>query len=415
MKRIVFVALGAALVSACYETRGTDDAFVDPTLDAFVVFGPTRVDAAYAPLDAYTPPIDANVPPAPRDVDLLFVIDDSNSMGEEHEMLVSELPRLVSVLASGDVDGDGTRDVLPVRSLHVGFVTTDLGAGPHTGVPTCARGLGDDARLRARSGIAISPCSASYPSGIFAFDPSSDSASEFSATLGCIMSMGTSGCGFEQPLEAGLKALTPFGTPSWAREDLWVPRFMSVDGIPDSEDGQGDRANAGFLRPDSILAVHVISDEEDCSVRDYGLFVDDDPRFGAVPRNVRCHLFGDPAMGIVHPVDRYVNGLARLRRDPRDLVFAATVGIPPATEANAAAGDFAGVLSHPDMSPRVNADGTGMLESCDSRHGFAFPPIRSVQVAAGLASMGAHVGLGSICSTNVSGVLLAPLVARLSE
>jgi len=77
-------------------------------------------------------------------VDMLLMIDNSNSMAEEQVNLIEELPRLVQVLASGDRNADGTRDFNPVRSLHVGIITSDLGAGPNTGVPTCARGLGDD-------------------------------------------------------------------------------------------------------------------------------------------------------------------------------------------------------------------------------------------------------------------------------
>jgi hypothetical protein len=55
--------------------------------------------------------------------------------------------------------------VSPVRSLHIGVITTDLGAGPDTSVPTCQAGLGDDGILRARSRLTVAPCTPTYPSG----------------------------------------------------------------------------------------------------------------------------------------------------------------------------------------------------------------------------------------------------------
>jgi hypothetical protein len=129
-------------------------------------------------------------------------------MAEEQANLIAELPRLVRVLATGDVNGDGAADFMPPESLHVGFVSTDMGAGPSRGVPTCAAGLGDDGILRSRSRVTTAPCMATYPSGVFEF-ARTDDASAFAATLGCVADLGTGGCGFEQQLEAGLKAVTP--------------------------------------------------------------------------------------------------------------------------------------------------------------------------------------------------------------
>ena len=82
------------------------------------------------------------------EVDLLLMIDNSNSMAGEQTLLGMELPRMIRVLASGDQDEDGMQDFQPVRSLHVGIVTSDMGAGPAVPagetVPSCDNGLGDD-------------------------------------------------------------------------------------------------------------------------------------------------------------------------------------------------------------------------------------------------------------------------------
>jgi hypothetical protein len=291
-------------------------------------------------------------------VDLLFMIDNSNSMAEEQANLILELPRLVNVLASGDRDADGMRDFNPVKSLHVGIITSDMGAGPNTGVPTCARGLGDDGILRSRSRLTTAPCMATYPSAVFEFDRErGDNPNDFAATVGCVANIGTGGCGFEQQLEASLKALTPVSASAWTRPGYTPPRFVSADGIPDSTAGQADGPNMGFLRPNSALAVVLVTDEEDCSVRDYGLFVSGDPRFMSVPLNLRCNTFGDPAMGLIHPIDRYVNGFLGLRSDPGLLIFSGIIGIPPETESLAQAGNYSGILMNANMIPRPERDG----------------------------------------------------------
>lgn len=390
------LALTALALAACPSTRElTADASSDVGVDAFV----------------------EPRPPVANGLDLLFLIDDSHSMAEEQANLVVELPRLFRVLTSGDRDGDGVEDFAPVTSIHVGVVTSDMGAGPNTGVPTCARGLGDDGILRNRSRVATAPCMGSYPSGVFEFD-ADDSVADFAATLGCVGAVGTGGCGFEQQLEAALKAVTPISGAEWTVPGWSPPRFVSADGIPDSVAGQGDGPNQTFLRPDSALAVVLVTDEEDCSVRDYGLFVTADPRFMSVPLNLRCNTFGDPSLGILHPVVRYVDGFVGLRRDPRLLAFSVITGIPPETEAAAQVHDYSAVLANPNMIPRPNAMGTNLEPSCATSSGVGYPPIRMVQTAAGLHARGAQVTLSSICTASFQPAMdrlvasLAPMFPR---
>jgi hypothetical protein len=62
-----------------------------------------------------------------RPVDLLFVIDDSGSMLEEQSAVIPEVPNLVRVLTSGDLDGDGTQDFLPIEDLRVAVTSTNMG------------------------------------------------------------------------------------------------------------------------------------------------------------------------------------------------------------------------------------------------------------------------------------------------
>ena len=361
--------------------------------------------------DAHVGP-DANIDPcAAGDIDLLFMIDNSGSMREEQANLISELPRLVRVLSTGDRDGDGVRDFTPARSLHVGFVTSDMGSGDETGVRTCTPGLGDDGLLQSRSRAGAPPCMPTYPSGTLEFLRGGD-ASVFATTLGCVADLGTAGCGFEQQLEAPLKALTPNRAERWTAEGYSPPRFFDpVAGLPNRLVGHGSGPNASFLRPDSTLAIVLLSDEEDCSVADYSIF-GGAGMFMGIPPNLRCNLFSEE-LSIVYPASRYVDGFIGLRRDPSQLIFSVIAGIPPSTESLAAAGNFAAVLADPGMSPRVDATGTLLEPSCSSANGVAFPPIRMVRVAAGLAARGASVNVSSICNSAYGGSIDA-IIRRLS-
>jgi hypothetical protein len=346
-------------------------------------------------------------------VDLLFMVDNSGSMREEQANLITEIPRLVRILASGDSDGDGMQNFPPVNSLHVGIVSSDMGSGNQMNVRTCTPGLGDDGILRARSASATAPCMATYPSGTFEF-MNGQNTDAFAATVGCVAAIGTTGCGFEQQLESPLKALTPSNPEPWTRAGYTPPRFYdAASGLPNRLAGHGTGANNGFIRQNSALAVVLVTDEEDCSVSDYAIFGASDPRFTSIPANVRCNTYsGDPT--IVYPVSRYVDGFLGLRRSPGLLIFSAIAGIPPETEAMAAAGNFAGVLANPGMVPRADASGNMLEPSCSTMNGIAYPPIRIVETAAGLAAQGVSVSVSSICSSTFAPAIDA-IIAKIAS
>lgn len=357
-------------------------------------------------------------PVEPRDeIDLVVMVDNSGSMSEEQANFVSALPRLIDALSTGHI-GSGAPDVQPVRSLHIGVITSDMGAGPNTGVPTCPRGLGDDGIMRSQSRITSSPCRATYPSNVFEFEPAGGGEAAFVSSVGCVANIGTGGCGFEQQLEATLKSVMPTHSQDWMAPGFVPPLFMNGNGDLDAVAGHADIRNAGFLRPNSILAIVLLTDDEDCSVRDYSLFVATERRFASVPLNLRCSEFSAPEDGVVYPVSRYVDGFIGLRARPEHLVFAAIVGIPPEVEPplGVSTPDFERILAHEGMQRVPNAMGTNLEPSCSTTNGVAYPPVRVVEVARGLSARGAGVALSSICSANFeSGVssLLLQLGARL--
>ncbi len=352
-----------------------------------------------------------------HDVDILFMVDNSNSMAEEQTSLIQALPELVRALATGDVDGDGVAESRAAATLHVGVVTPDMGAGPSRDTPTCAAGLGDDGLLRSRSRDTTAPCMATYPSGIFEFDGARHEPIEFASTVSCVLNIGTGGCGFEQQLEAPLKALTPESAHTWTAPGYLPPRFLDASGEPDAESGHADDAHTGFLRRDSVLAVVLLTDEEDCSVQDYGLFALDDPRFEDTPLNVRCYTFAAPTDDVLHPIERYIDGFVGLRTHPENLVFAAIVGIPPAVEPASDPPDFEAILADPAMMWRPTSDGTNAMPSCSSVNGVAYPPTRIVRVGQGLSERGASVTLHSICNeslTSASRSIVTHIAERLA-
>lgn len=331
-------------------------------------------------------------------VDLLFVVDNTNSIAEEQAGFADELPWLVSVLTTGDLNQDGDAsdpgDFVPITDLHVGVVTTDMGVGGFV-VPTCdQRDFGDDAVLRTQGNTALPSCAATYPS--FLRYQGTDS-SGFANDAACLVRAGTGGCGFPQPLEAALKALSPAAPTAWTAPGFTPPVFHG------GTRGHADGANAGFLRPGSTLAIVVLSDSDDCSAEDVELFDPGSATYGSTDLNLRCSTHADTAL---HSIGRFVDGLLSLRQGPGRVVFVPIVGIP--SDLASAPGEpssYAALISDDlnvrddRMEERIDPSMPNRLvPSCNTPGlGLAFPPVRLVRAAQGLEARGAGVSVQSIC------------------
>lgn len=338
--------------------------------------------------------------------DVLFVIDDAQEMAEEQAALARQFPRFVDRM----IGPDG----LPISSLHLAVVSTDLGLANVPGIQACS-GLGDDGLFLHAPRTGRQGCEPGYPPFL---DYALKSDRKKAATdLGCIAAIGTDGCGFEQPLEAGLKAL-------WPASDARVT-FVAASG---AGVGHGDGDNAGFLRRSAddtgLLAVIVVSNEDDCSSRELrhftpSQFLDpDDPSDAELLQqglNTRCHF--NPQE--LFEVSRYVRGFKALHPfNEQSVIFGALVGVPPdaiggrpdptAAEADPAVDEryFQALLAHPAMQEVVDDVGTpdpadDMIKpSCASGpSGLAMPPRRIVQVAQGFGINGV---VGTVCSDDYS-------------
>lgn len=169
-------------------------------------------------------------------VDLLFVVDNSGSMAQEQEAAARHFGALLlDLIDPPDADGDGRPDAIPVEDIHVGVVSTDMGTMGYV-VSTCANpDTGDDGCFLHAPASAVADCAPEYPP-FLARDPAN--AAEYppdrlAHDFACVTTLGTRGCGFEQPLEAMRRAA--------------------------AENQEPGRCNEGFLRDDSVLALVVIT------------------------------------------------------------------------------------------------------------------------------------------------------------
>ncbi len=169
-----------------------------------------------------------------RDVDILFLVDNSDSMGDKQASLVANFPRFIDVLQN--IPGG-----LP--NVHIGVTSSNVGVGGYN-IGGCG-GTGDDGRLQNTARGACTPPSGYYISDIANPDGSRNKnyTGVLADTFTCIAKLGTGGCGFENHLEGVKRAL----------------------------DGHNPQ-NMGFLRDTAFLAIVIIADEDDCSAKDTTVF-----------------------------------------------------------------------------------------------------------------------------------------------
>jgi len=296
-------------------------------------------------------------------IDLLFVIDNSGTMGEEQINLGRNFPLLIRRLENL-TDSSG---MMVNANVNIMVTTSDFGNplctpfepdgyDPARGAPiatACTSRLQDFTDL---TGDTMVPqaCSNTCPAPVqpdgpyINFSPSGDNIpdtvvptdidgdgmmeSPSAQALACIGPQGIDGCGYESQLENMLQALNPAAT--------W---------------------NGGatpFLREDALLAVAMVTDEEDCSVKDYSIM--EDPAFqnvnpdtgspapsSAICWNAGVECVGPDAMGVfasctsraaedLQPIERYTNYLiGELRENQgKEVVMLGILGVPLVTAHN---------------------------------------------------------------------------------
>ena len=239
-------------------------------------------------------------------VDVLLAVDNSQSMADKQALLALAVPDLVGGLVNppcldeaGKPVEPGPKSPLdacpkgsqrpfdPVLDIHIGVISSSLGAhGADTCKPTAARPSFDDkGHLLARADPADQNTLPTYEDKRFlAWDPSQkltppgeadltqDSATDpndqalLPVLADMITGVGQVGCGFEAQLESWYRFLvdpSPYETLS-----LDTNNRVKLEG---TDKVLLDQRKA-FLRPDSLLAIVLLTDENDCSVRESGQF-----------------------------------------------------------------------------------------------------------------------------------------------
>jgi hypothetical protein len=286
--------------------------------------GISQVNPAQGRVENKDIPVQVN-----RDVDILFLIDDSPSMADKQANLAKNFPKFTTVLST--ITGG-----LP--NVHIAVATSDLGT----------RGAGDPGNPAPGIGtLGSGGCAGSGKNGAFELNGAPVTGANFISDIAdangvrqpnytgaledafskMAIGAGAGGCGFEQHLEAVKVALQNAQLPS--------------------------DPNSGFLRDDAFLAVVIIADEDDCSVLDakdllasnqngpagplqsfrctqFGVICDDGGNTTATMKSVgikgRCHP--NDQSTLLTKVGDYVTFLKALKKDPNKVIVAGIVGPP---------------------------------------------------------------------------------------
>jgi hypothetical protein len=237
-------------------------------------------------------------------IDLLFMIDNSASMADKQAILAEAIPDLVnrlvrpSCVATTVVDGVSTTstpvppnadgscpaglvaELQAIDDIHIGVITSSLGGhGADACVPATTGDLAhaaevdDHAHLLTRTDVTgVQATTWDGTAGFFQWDPEGKQSPPGEADVGSLVAAfgsvvrgaGQAGCGYEASLEAFYRFLIDPNPPLTVGRPAALGGPVATAGIDDDLLQQ----RAEFLRPDSLVAVVVLSDENDCSTAD---------------------------------------------------------------------------------------------------------------------------------------------------
>jgi hypothetical protein len=364
-------------------------------------------------------------------VDFLLVVDNSISMAEEQEILATSLFPLVNALIEPLPEWEWPSH----EDVRVAVVTSDMGLswGGHPyedgdgwpGVPPCSAS-GDFGEFRdyllTGKEPAIDlvegtiPCGASgtqCPAGwacedvdaetnvgvcndpigdgtgiqcpalgdeAWAWTSYEEENDGFATQVACLANQGTAGCGIEQQLQAAAVGLT--------RED-----------------------QLGFIRPNALLVVMVISDEDDCSIEDGpSLFATDEIQGDDGPSRLNLACGNHPED--LYPIEHFYKALTDTKLSPNAVVFVGIVGVPPVDTCQGTGDELGDCLAHDDMrleeiivTDSSGQDAYSFMPACERHEGSvrvtrATPGRRYVELASGYFQRMSYIY--SICNADWS-------------
>lgn len=306
-------------------------------------------------------------------IDLLFVIDNSGTMGEEQLNLAKNFGLLITQLqqleddngnqVGADVNIMVTTTDVDNPACHGPWVKPDYRAarGAPIATPCTARMTrftGHDDPPTVIENACTDVCDPANPSApadqFIHFDRLGDNVEngDAASALACLGPQGIDGCGYEAPLESMLQALNP--TACWNDPESCDDPDMAWIERP-------------FLRDGAVLAIAIITDEVDCSVRDYSIMTDAefmeidpgtampaassaicwhagvvcsdlDPETGRYNGCVEANHDADGNVGVpdeaavLQPISRYIALLESLRAQGREVMMLGVLGVPEVTK-----------------------------------------------------------------------------------
>jgi hypothetical protein len=257
-------------------------------------------------------------------VDLLIMVDNSGSMTEEQALLGEGLYSLVRSMSD---PSDGAT-YAAVDAMRVAVITSDMGVsyGDDAVVPDVSEtppslqaylNTGDNGRFQTDTPASVEIDGGSVPCPAIDapfVETTNDAPNDALATqAACLAQQGTAGCGWEQQLQAASVALR--------RED-----------------------QHSFLVDHHVLAVLVVSDEEDCSMADAPGLLATEQCQDATQLSVACNAYGNDQF--LFDAGHYYDAYVAAKGTPDAVVFAAIAGVPygdaPGADACQGKGDAIG-------------------------------------------------------------------------
>ena len=377
-----------------------------------------------------------------KDVDILFVIDNSGSMAEEQALLSANFKAFIDVLERDNVKAN----------YRIGITTTDSGnprcpnttpEGGRLGLSSCVDRAADqefafngedfsfacsDFCGKDDAEIRIKPTSTEVDAEVkprtwlqsINGETNVEGADSMVEAFQCFGPQGVAGCGVESHLESMYKALA-------ASSDR-------------------NSSNYGFVREDAILSVVVISDETDCSFNPATkeIFTSnkvfwDDPVNGVAPSSAACwnagvqcsgegptysechaenhDLEGEPgaadADAVLLPLSKYVDFLQGIEDAKREsgeadaeVLVSLIAGVPKGYEAQGGPALVYQDSDDPEFQANFGIGPGCVLPSGDPMVAdqSAVPPVREREFAEAFA-LGDERNLYSICQTDYSKAL----------
>jgi len=244
-------------------------------------------------------------------IDILFAIDNSLSMGDKQQVLAAAVPQLLTRLTNPDcvnpddptaapVPAQGpnvscetqvgpgfSKEFAPVNNIHLAVITSSMGDNGGNYCPDPTPDTPENIAQNDHAWLigALDASRTGLPNDVadfLAWGPS-DAANWQTAIQtrtnefrSLVTAAGELGCGLEMTLESWYRFLIDPMPP--VAVDLRIPGETSSNtirsSVADPVNGV-DQAilaqRAAFLRPDSLLAIVMLSDENDCSLKDSGI------------------------------------------------------------------------------------------------------------------------------------------------